>query len=123
VILLALLLTSTGPTPAADHTDIPAAYLGHWALDSRYCGEPGAANVTIGARTVDFYERHGFLDLAQLDHAQTPPGFYGSFRWAELLHFSTHALRLEMVGGKLVITEGDDPDAPRSTAAWSRCPA
>jgi len=121
--VLAMLLQAAagdGYTPA-DRTDIPAAYQGHWALDAKYCSEPGPASVHIGPRQIDFYERHGFLDLAQLNQASDPPGFYGTFRWAELLHFSSGVVRLEMSTGKLLITEASDPDAPTNQVAWSKC--
>ncbi|WP_267395537.1 MULTISPECIES: hypothetical protein [unclassified Sphingomonas] len=107
-------------TPA-DRTDIPAAFRGHWALDAKYCSEPGPASVHIGARQINFYERHGFLDLAQLNWASDPPGFYGTFRWTELLHFSSGVVRLEIDAGKLFITEAADPDAPTNKVGWLKC--
>lgn len=108
---------------SADHVSIPVPFQGHWALDKQYCGEPGAANVYVSPRRIDFYERHGFLDLGALNHATEIPSFHGQFRWVELLRFSTSSVRLEIVGQDLFITEGSDPEADRSKAAWSRCPA
>lgn len=105
-----------------DQQDIPAAYRGNWALDAKFCADAAPAVVTIGARRIDFHERHGVLDLAQLNEARDPPVFHGSFRWAELLHFSTGAVRLEMVGDRLAITEGADPDAARNRMLWAKCP-
>ena len=123
---IALVLTVQGAdlaSPSANQTDIPSAYLGHWSLDASLCSDPGPANVHIAARRIDFYERHGFLDLAQLNEATEPATFHGMFRWVELLKFSQGALRLEMAGDKLFITQGNDPDAVRNGAAWFRCPA
>lgn len=122
IALVLSLQAADGSPPLADRTDIPSAYLGHWSLDASLCNEPGPANVHIAARRVDFYERHGFLDLAQLNEATDPATFHGTFRWAELLKFSQTSLRFEMAGGKLFVTEGNDPDARRNPAAWSRCP-
>ena len=120
--LLPIMLQASIPSFAtADRVDIPTPYRGHWALDPKYCDDPGPANVSVGARTIDFYERHGFLDLAQLNDASEPPVLHGQFRWAELLHFSTSALRMEIDQGRLYITESEDPEADRSKGAWTRC--
>ena len=105
----------------ADRTDIPVAFRGHWSLDPAFCNQPGPASVRIGPRNIDFWERHGFLDLAQLNFATDPPTFHGNFRWVELSHFSSSALRLKMVRHKLSITESDDPDAPHNQVLWSHC--
>lgn len=119
VVAMALQVVAVPP----DKTDIPIAYHGHWALDVRYCTEPGPASVWINARHIDFYERHGFLDLVQLNEATDPPTFHGTFRWAKLLAFSTSTVRLELGGGELFVTEADEPNAPRNPATWRRCPA
>jgi hypothetical protein len=119
-IALALQAANSTP-PAADRIDIPSAYLGHWSLDATLCDEPGPANVYISARRIDFYERHGFLDLAQLNEATEPATFHGMFRWVDLLKFSQSPLRLEAEGGKLFITQGNDPDASRNPVGWARC--
>jgi hypothetical protein len=120
--IAALLQVADGNVLAADRTDIPSAYLGHWALDRAMCTEPGPANVYIAPRRIDFYERHGFLDLGQLNEATEPATFHGKFRWVELLEFSDSVLRLETAEGKLFITLGNDPDARRNPAGWNRCP-
>ena len=104
-----------------DRQDIPEAYRGTWSLDPKFCHEPGPASVTIGARTIDFWERHGLLDLAQLNFVTEPPKFYGRFRWAALLRFTDGVVRLELVGSKLAITEAANPDTPRNAMLWSRC--
>jgi len=120
--LLVLFLAGAQVEPApADQQDVPPTYRGHWALDAESCNAPGPANMTIGARSIDFYERHGFLDLAQLNEAADPPSFYGRFRWAELLRFSTAVIRLELENNQLYVTQNDDPDAPRNTVSWTRC--
>lgn len=105
-----------------DKQPIPEVYQGVWALDAKYCADGGEAVVDIGPRIIDFYERHGYLDLAQINEGTDPPEFYGNFRWVELLHFSQGVVRLRMVGDKLHITEADDPNAPMNPAAWTKCP-
>jgi hypothetical protein len=121
MLAAALLLIAQTADPDASKLTIPPAYQGRWALDAASCAKPGPANVTIGARRIDFYERHGFLDLAQLNEAEDPPVFHGSFRWVELLHFTSGVVRLEMENGRLFITEGSDPDAARNPMAWINC--
>jgi len=119
LLLVAALLQSD---PPHDRQDIPDFYRGTWALSRAICKEErGPAFVTIGARTIDFYERHGYLDLAQLNHVSDTPAFYGHFRFVSLLNFSDEPLRLERNGDNLLITEGD-VDTPTDTAAWYRCP-
>jgi hypothetical protein len=124
VLLVAGQASATdAPDESADRVSIPVPFQGHWALDKQYCDEPGAANVYVSPRRIDFYERHGFLDLGALNQATEIPAFHGLFRWVELLRFSSSSVRLEIVDKDLFITEGIDPEADRSKAAWSKCPA
>jgi hypothetical protein len=105
------------------HQDIPPQYRGAWALDGAQCSwTDGPAFVSIGARTIYFYERYGYLELAQVNEL-TPPVFYGAFHFAENFRFSRETVRLDRVGEKLAITEGGAPDTPRSKILWHKCGA
>ncbi len=122
--MIALLLAFVAQSTAtADQIEIPVQHRGLWSIDPKFCSEIGPATVLITARRVDFYERHGFIDLGQLNQVDDPPAFYGSVRWVETLHFSAGVIRIEQDAGRLYITESADPDAPRNNVAWSRCPA
>lgn len=92
-------------------------------LDVSFCrGEPGPASVLIEARSIHFYERHGYLRLGQLNEASDPPVFTGRFDFVQQGRFSDRTERLELAGSRLSITEADDPDAPANPRLWTRCP-
>lgn len=120
-----LLAAATPAAPAevdAKHQDIPAVFQGEWTLSPQLCKEKrGPAFVTIGPRTISFYERRGFLDLAQLNEATEPPSFYGRFDFAANLSFSTETVRLDLRDGFLFITESSVTDADISTVGWYNC--
>lgn len=122
MIALALALVLQEPIDH-QHIDIPAAYVGRWSLDPTYCsGDQGPAVLVIKPRVLNFYERTGYLSLAQLNEATDPPTFHGWFEFVSNLRFSEQVVRLEMIAGKLRVTYGSDPEGPTNPGPWSRCP-
>lgn len=123
-IALGLISTPAMAAPDHQHIDIPVAYRGTWALSASLCNEKdlGPAFVQIGARHMSFYEEHGYLSLAQLNEIDDPPEFFGKFSFVHLLSFADDVIRLNMKGGKLLITRSATVSAEEpSQAEWTRC--
>ncbi|MBW6523464.1 hypothetical protein KZ810_08125 [Sphingomonas sp. RHCKR47] len=120
---LALLIVQGGYVDP-DVAVIPASYIGRWAIDLSDCKAPGGDVVEIRPRHIDFYERHGVVDLLRLNEIDDVPAVHASMRWVEGLKFSTGVIRLSMDKGGLYISESENPDALRDPFnAYKRCPA
>lgn len=103
------------------HQDVPAPFQGTWALDAAACRDPGPAVVTISPRRIDFHEKHALLDIGRLNQISDPPEFWGRFAVVDGFEFYDETIRLNLSGGKLIITEGAKSNEAMSTFKWTRC--
>ncbi len=84
---------------------IPDEYVGRWAESPRSCADrDGQGAVVISKRSIDFYEHHSYLELAQLNGTdENPPEFDGYFSYGALLGFGHEVIRLKLLRGLLSV--------------------